>query len=87
MTYSGARGAALLTFALVKRSRTRLAPMHTNISTNSEPGTAMNGTPASTATARARRVLPVPEGGKGEGEGGKWQANDTYEQYHLGGKE
>mmetsp|Transcript_30131 Transcript_30131/g.37232 ORF Transcript_30131/g.37232 Transcript_30131/m.37232 type:complete len:234 (-) Transcript_30131:340-1041(-) len=45
-----------------KRSRTREAPTPTNISTNSEPEAEMNGTPASPATARARRVLPVPGG-------------------------
>mmetsp|Transcript_7369 Transcript_7369/g.15400 ORF Transcript_7369/g.15400 Transcript_7369/m.15400 type:complete len:288 (+) Transcript_7369:771-1634(+) len=49
-------------FALVKMSRTREAPTPTNISTNSEPETAKKGTPASPATALARRVLPVPGG-------------------------
>ena len=44
------------------RSRTRLAPTPTNISTNSEPEMEKNGTPASPATARARSVLPVPGG-------------------------
>ena len=44
------------------RSRTRAAPTPTNISTNSEPERLKNGTPASPATARARRVLPVPGG-------------------------
>mmetsp|Transcript_34735 Transcript_34735/g.79269 ORF Transcript_34735/g.79269 Transcript_34735/m.79269 type:complete len:367 (-) Transcript_34735:165-1265(-) len=43
-------------------SRTRLAPTPTNISTNSEPEIEMKGTPASPATALARRVLPVPGG-------------------------
>jgi hypothetical protein len=42
------------------RSRTRLAPTPTNISTKSEPEIEKNGTPASPAMARARRVLPVP---------------------------
>ncbi len=42
------------------RSRTRLAPTPTNISTKSEPEMKKNGTPASPATAFARRVLPVP---------------------------
>src|SRR5215471_3298802 len=51
-------GALLL--PLAKRSRTRLAPTPTNISTNSEPEILKNGTPASPATARARSVLPVP---------------------------
>ena len=45
-----------------KRSRTRLAPTPTNISTKSEPDMLKNGTPASPATARARSVLPVPGG-------------------------
>mmetsp|Transcript_4678 Transcript_4678/g.11764 ORF Transcript_4678/g.11764 Transcript_4678/m.11764 type:complete len:248 (-) Transcript_4678:617-1360(-) len=49
-------------FACPKRSRTRLAPTPTNISTNSEPEADTNGTPASPATARASRVLPVPGG-------------------------
>ncbi|MNT87504.1 hypothetical protein D3C72_2279240 [compost metagenome] len=53
-------GARLLAFS--KRSRTRLAPTPTNISTNSVPEMEKNGTPASPATARARRVLPVPGG-------------------------
>ena len=42
------------------RSRTRLAPTPTNISTKSEPEIEKNGTPASPAMARARSVLPVP---------------------------
>ena len=44
------------------RSRTRLAPTPTNISTNSEPEIEKNGTPASPATARASIVFPVPGG-------------------------
>ena len=51
-------GAAFL--AVRKRSRTRDAPTPTNISTNSDPEIEKNGTPASPATARASRVLPVP---------------------------
>src|SRR6266567_3746982 len=51
-------GAACL--ACSKRSRTRLAPTPTNISTKSEPEIEKNGTPASPATARASSVLPVP---------------------------
>ena len=43
-----------------KRSRTRLAPTPTNISTKSEPEIEKNGTFASPATAFARSVLPVP---------------------------
>ena len=43
-------------------SRTRLAPTPTNISTKSEPEMEKNGTPASPATARPSRVLPVPGG-------------------------
>ena len=49
-------------FACAKRSRTRLAPTPTNISIKSEPVTERNPTPASPATARAKRVLPVPGG-------------------------
>jgi hypothetical protein len=45
-----------------KRSRTRLAPTPTNISTKSEPEMLKNGTPASPAMARASSVLPVPGG-------------------------
>jgi len=49
-----------LRFAFLNKSRTRLAPTPTNISTNSDPDILKNGTSASPATARARRVLPVP---------------------------
>ena len=52
----------LLRLAWSKRSRTRLAPTPTNISTNSEPEMLKKGTPASPATARASSVLPVPGG-------------------------
>ena len=45
-----------------KRSRTRLAPTPTNISTKSEPDIEKNGRPASPATALASSVLPVPGG-------------------------
>ena len=48
--------------ACLNRSRTLAAPRPTNISTNSEPEMEKNGTPASPATAFARRVLPVPGG-------------------------
>ena len=48
--------------ACSKRSRTRLAPTPTNISTKSEPEIEKKGTPASPATARASSVLPVPGG-------------------------
>ena len=44
------------------RSRTRLAPTPTNISTKSEPEIEKNGTFASPAIARASNVLPVPGG-------------------------
>ena len=44
------------------RSRTRAAPVPTNISTNAEPDTKKNGQPASPATALASSVLPVPGG-------------------------
>merc|ERR1719393_1216614 len=49
-------------FASAKRERMRDTPTPTNISTNSEPEQEMKGTPASPATARASRVLPVPGG-------------------------
>src|SRR6185295_8765260 len=49
-------------FPCSKRSRTRLAPTPTNISTKSEPEMLKNGTPASPAIARAKSVLPVPGG-------------------------
>ena len=49
-------------FACSNRSRTRLAPTPTNISTNSDAEMLKNGTPASPATARASSVLPVPGG-------------------------
>ena len=45
-----------------KRSRTRLAPTPTNISTKSEPEIEKKGTLASPAIARASKVLPVPGG-------------------------
>ncbi len=48
--------------ALRKRSRTRLAPTPTNISTKSEPEIEKNGAFASPATAFASKVLPVPGG-------------------------
>ena len=50
--------------ACSNRSRTRDAPTPTNISTKSDPEIEKKGTPASPATARARRVLPVPGGPK-----------------------
>lgn len=49
-------------FAFSNKSRTRDAPTPTNISTKSEPLIEKNGTPASPATARASKVLPVPGG-------------------------
>ena len=48
--------------ACLKRSRTLEAPTPTNISTKSEPDIEKKGTPASPATALARRVFPVPGG-------------------------
>mmetsp|Transcript_49707 Transcript_49707/g.158758 ORF Transcript_49707/g.158758 Transcript_49707/m.158758 type:complete len:345 (+) Transcript_49707:372-1406(+) len=48
--------------ASAKSSRTRAAPRPTNISTNSEALAEKKGTPASPATALARRVFPVPGG-------------------------
>ena len=53
-------GAFFLAFS--NKSRTRLAPTPTNISTKSEPLIEKNGVPASPATARASNVLPVPGG-------------------------
>ena len=47
-------------FAVAKTSRVREAPTPTNISTNSEADIWKKGTPLSPATARARRVFPVP---------------------------
>ena len=49
-------------FACSNISLTLEAPTPTNISTKSEPEIVKNGTPASPAIARARRVLPVPGG-------------------------
>ncbi len=49
-------------FACWNKSRTRLAPTPTNISTKSEPESEKNGTSASPATAFANRVFPVPGG-------------------------
>ena len=54
--------AGLAFFACANKSRTREAPTPTNISTKSEPEMLKNGTPASPATARASKVLPVPGG-------------------------
>mmetsp|Transcript_4861 Transcript_4861/g.11686 ORF Transcript_4861/g.11686 Transcript_4861/m.11686 type:complete len:252 (-) Transcript_4861:301-1056(-) len=48
--------------AALKRSRTRLAPTPTYISSNSDPEAYLKGTPASPAIARARSVFPVPGG-------------------------
>jgi len=53
-------GAAVL--ATAKKSRMRLAPTPTKISTNSEPEMEKNGTLDSPASARASRVLPQPGG-------------------------
>ena len=44
------------------KSRTREAPIPTNISTKSDPDKEKNGTCASPATALANRVFPVPGG-------------------------
>ena len=49
-------------FACSNMSRTLAAPTPTNISTKSEPLELKNGTSASPAAARAKRVLPVPGG-------------------------
>ena len=49
-------------FPCSNKSRTRLAPTPTNISTKSDPDIEKNGRAASPATARARSVLPVPGG-------------------------
>ena len=52
----------LFSLARLNRSRTRLAPTPTNISTNSDPESEKKGTPASPAIAFASRVFPVPGG-------------------------
>ena len=52
----------LFSLAVLNMSRTRLAPTPTNIWMNSDPEIEKNGTPASPATARASKVLPVPGG-------------------------
>ena len=49
-------------FPCSNKSRTRLAPTPTNISTKSEPEIEKNGTLASPAIALASKVLPVPGG-------------------------
>ncbi len=54
--------AGAIFLACSNRSRTRLAPTPTYISTKSEPEMERNCTPASPATARASMVLPVPGG-------------------------
>ena len=51
-----------LSLACLNRSRTRLAPTPTNISTKSEPEMLKNGTSASPAMALASSVLPQPGG-------------------------
>ena len=48
--------------ACSNKSLTLLAPTPTNISTNSDPEIEKKGTPASPATALAKRVFPVPGG-------------------------
>ena len=48
--------------ACLNRSRTFVAPIPTNICTNSDPEIEKNGTFASPATALAIRVFPVPGG-------------------------
>ena len=52
----------LFSRACLKRSRTRLAPTPTNISTKSEPEIEKKGTSASPAIAFASSVLPQPGG-------------------------
>ncbi|XXG59965.1 hypothetical protein AAC387_Pa04g1961 [Persea americana] len=49
-------------FAFSNKSLTLDAPTPTNSSTNSDAAQEKNGTPASPATARAKRVFPVPGG-------------------------
>ncbi len=51
-----------LSFACMKRSRTRAAPTPTIASTNSDADSEKNGASASPATARASSVFPVPGG-------------------------
>ena len=52
--------AGAASFACLNRSRTRLAPMPTIASMNSDAEMLKNGASASPATARASSVLPVP---------------------------
>jgi hypothetical protein len=54
--------AGAIFFALLKRSLTREAHTHTNISTNSEPDMLRNGTFDSHAMALASMVFHVPGG-------------------------
>jgi hypothetical protein len=54
--------AGAFSLACLNRSRTRLAPTPTNISTKSEPLRLKKGTLASPAMALASSVLPVPGG-------------------------
>ena len=65
-------------FACRKRSRTRLAPTPTNISTKSLPLMEKKGTPASPATALASRVLPVPGGPTSNAPFGIFPPNSGY---------
>ena len=64
--------AGAASFACVKRSRTRDAPMPTIASTNSEAAIEKKGTSASPATARASSVLPVPGGPTSSTPFGAW---------------
>ena len=73
MTGSGARDST--SHLRLGEEITHAAGTHdTNISTNSEPGTAMNGTPASTPTHAPEESYPrlkKGEGGRGKGGSGK----------------
>mmetsp|Transcript_23764 Transcript_23764/g.66801 ORF Transcript_23764/g.66801 Transcript_23764/m.66801 type:complete len:453 (-) Transcript_23764:93-1451(-) len=65
-------------FASANKLLIRDAPTPTNISTNSEPEQEMKGTPASPATARASKVLPVPGGPSSITPLGDWAPTLSY---------
>ena len=69
--------------ACSNRSLTLAAPTPTNISTNSDPDMEKNGTPASPATARASRVLPVPGGPVSNTPFGTWAPSSPYFSWSL----
>ena len=60
--------------AVLKRSLTLRAPWPTRTSSNSDPAAWKKGTPASPATALARRVFPVPLSSKRKQTCTKWKS-------------